>query len=41
MDEKPKYPGITHMAVKVKETAVTEDFVINHGDTPQPAGAET
>jgi lactoylglutathione lyase len=27
MDEKPKYPGITHLAVKVKDAEATEDFV--------------
>ena len=27
MDEKPKYPGITHLAVKVKDAAATEAFV--------------
>ncbi|MGR3341915.1 MAG: VOC family protein [Paracoccaceae bacterium] len=27
MDEKPKYPGITHMAVKVKDAEATEAFV--------------
>jgi len=27
MDEKPKYPGITHIAVKVKNAEATEAFV--------------
>ena len=27
MDEKPKYPGITHLAVKVKDADATETFV--------------
>lgn len=27
MDEKPKYPGITHLAVKVKDAEATEKFV--------------
>lgn len=27
MDEKPKYPGITHLAVKVKDAEATEAFV--------------
>lgn len=27
MDEKPKYPGITHIAVKVKSAEATEAFV--------------
>ncbi len=27
MDEKPKYPGITHLAVKVKNAEATETFV--------------
>jgi len=31
MDEKPKYPGITHLAVKVKDAAATEAFVTAHG----------
>ncbi|QMU58842.1 MAG: VOC family protein [Boseongicola sp.] len=31
MDEKPKYPGITHMAVKVKDAAATERFVTENG----------
>lgn len=31
MDEKPKYPGITHLAVKVKDAAATEAFVTEHG----------
>ncbi|MCJ8322869.1 MAG: VOC family protein [Rhizobiales bacterium] len=31
MDEKPKYPGITHFAVKVKDAAKTEAFVIKNG----------
>ena len=31
MDEKPKYPGITHMALKVKDADATEAFVIEHG----------
>ena len=31
MDEKPKYPGITHLAVKVKDAATTEAFVTKNG----------
>ncbi|MEM6985438.1 MAG: VOC family protein [Pseudomonadota bacterium] len=31
MDEKPKYPGITHLAVKVKDAEATEDFVTDNG----------
>ena len=31
MDEKPKYPGITHLAVKVKDAEATEDFVTANG----------
>lgn len=31
MDEKPKYPGITHLAVKVKDAAATEAFVTENG----------
>lgn len=31
MDEKPKYPGITHLAVKVKDAEVTEAFVSANG----------
>ncbi len=31
MDEKPKYPGITHMALKVKDAETTEAFVTAHG----------
>lgn len=31
MDEVRKYPGITHLAVKVKDAAATEEFVTNHG----------
>ena len=31
MDEKPKYPGITHMAVKVNEAEATEAFVTDSG----------
>lgn len=27
MDEKPKYPGITHLAVKVKDAEATEAFI--------------
>ncbi len=27
MDEKPKYPGITHLAVKVKDAEATEIFI--------------
>ncbi len=27
MDEEPKYPGITHLAVKVKDAEATEEFV--------------
>ncbi len=30
MDEKPKYPGITHLAVKVKDAEATEAFVTGH-----------
>jgi catechol 2,3-dioxygenase-like lactoylglutathione lyase family enzyme len=31
MDEKAKYPGITHLAVKVKDAEATEAFVIANG----------
>ncbi len=31
MDEKPKYPGITHLALKVKDAAATEAFVTENG----------
>ena len=31
MDEKSKYPGITHLAVKVKDAGATEDFVTDNG----------
>jgi catechol 2,3-dioxygenase-like lactoylglutathione lyase family enzyme len=31
MDEKPKYPGITHLAVKVKDAEATEAFVTANG----------
>ena len=31
MDEKPKYPGITHFAMKVKNASATEEFVTGHG----------
>lgn len=31
MDEKPKYPGITHLAVKVKDAEATEAFVADNG----------
>ncbi|MEM7444815.1 MAG: VOC family protein [Pseudomonadota bacterium] len=31
MDEKPKYPGITHVALKMKDAAATEAFVTSHG----------
>jgi len=31
MDEKPKYPGITHLAVKVKDAEATEAFVSENG----------
>lgn len=31
MDEKPKYPGITHLAVKVKDADATEAFVTENG----------
>lgn len=31
MDEKPKYPGITHLAVKVKDAAATEAFITENG----------
>jgi lactoylglutathione lyase len=31
MDEKPKYPGITHMAVKVNDAEATEAFVTDNG----------
>ena len=31
MDEKPKYPGITHLAVKVKDAVATEAFVTANG----------
>ncbi|WP_051927484.1 VOC family protein [Ruegeria halocynthiae] len=31
MDEVEKYPGITHLAVKVKDAEATEAFVIENG----------
>jgi catechol 2,3-dioxygenase-like lactoylglutathione lyase family enzyme len=31
MDEKPKYPGITHFAVKVKDADETEAFINREG----------
>jgi len=31
MDEKPKFPGITHMALKVKDAEETEAFVAANG----------
>ncbi|MEP0943112.1 MAG: VOC family protein [Rhizobiaceae bacterium] len=31
MDEVSKYPGITHLAVKVKDAEATEAFVTDHG----------
>jgi lactoylglutathione lyase len=31
MDEKPKYPGITHLAVKVKDAEATEAFITENG----------
>lgn len=31
MDEKPKYPGITHLAVKVKDAEATEAYVTENG----------
>ncbi len=31
MDEKLKYPGITHLAVKVKDADATEEFVTTNG----------
>ncbi|CAD0184678.1 methylmalonyl-CoA epimerase [Ruegeria sp. THAF57] len=31
MDEKPKYPGITHLAMKVKDADATEKFVTANG----------
>ena len=30
MDEKEKYPGITHLAVKVSDAEATEKFVTDH-----------
>ena len=33
MDEKPKYPGITHLAVKVNDAEATEAFVTDSGIT--------
>ncbi len=33
MDEKPKYPGITHLALKVKDAEATEDFVVANNIT--------
>lgn len=30
MDEEPKYPGITHIALKMKDAEATEDFVTRH-----------
>lgn len=31
MDEAEKYPGITHLAVKVKDAEATEAFVVQNG----------
>ena len=31
MDENLKYPGITHLAVKVKDAEATEAFITKHG----------
>ena len=31
MDEKPKYPGITHVALKMKDAEATEAFVTENG----------
>lgn len=31
MDEKPKYPGITHLALKMKDADATEAFVTTNG----------
>ena len=31
MDEKPKYPGITHLAMKMKDAEATETFVTENG----------
>lgn len=31
MDEKPKYPGITHLAMKMKDAEATEKFVTDNG----------
>ena len=31
MDEKPKYPGITHVALKMKDAGATEKFVTDNG----------
>ena len=31
MDEEAKYPGITHLAVKVRDAEATEAFVTEHG----------
>ena len=31
MDEKPKYPGITHLALKMKSAEATEAFVEENG----------
>ena len=31
MEEKPKYPGITHLAVKVNDAEATEAFVTDSG----------
>ncbi|MFY0679591.1 MAG: VOC family protein [Thalassovita sp.] len=33
MDEKPKYTGITHLALKVKDAEATEAFVTQNGIT--------
>ena len=30
MDEKPKYPGITHLALKMKDAEATEKFVTDN-----------
>ena len=31
MDDKAKYPGITHLALKMKDAEATEAFVTKHG----------
>ncbi len=33
MDEKPKYPGITHLAMKMKDAEATETFVTENDIT--------